>query len=399
MSLLSKLNFSDKNQTDSSKNAENKRLSRDFINIFIFFYVFGILGLFTILWHAGFTNNSATPILWALASITFGAIFGFLFGVPKILQGNRPLDNSNEKSNSDYRQQVNTNLTEISDWLTKIIVGLGLINLKDIPSYFNRAAQVLSSSMDLSAPSKNLAFALAVVICFLILGFLFGYLSTRLFLQGAFSRADQEASTAIESRVESAEAQITSLQTQQDLLSPAKLSNAEAQSPGNIGVITTSKLTEVHAITELRKLADNYLNIRVADKYERLSQKNQSAKKMFDYAIKYGITKDKILEVADQTANEALILTLANIILAFPDKGDVANLLRVASQVTRWHIQYRIVQAFGELFSKGYALTEDYESVNNVLKRYEKTGDQSLINQIKGTRTLIERIIKPTPES
>ncbi|MET0752963.1 MAG: hypothetical protein ABWZ66_06300, partial [Pyrinomonadaceae bacterium] len=205
MTRFSRLSFFGNNQNGQGEYTKNTRLSRDIINIFIFFYAFGFFGLVAIIWHTGFTgNNSATPILWALASTIVGAILGFLFGVPKILQDSKPLDNSNEKNTPDYRQQVNTNLTEISDWLTKIIVGLGLINLKEIPTYFYGAARTLSVSMDSTIPEKNLAFALAVIICFSILGFLFGYLSTRLFLQGAFSRADQEASTAIELRVESA---------------------------------------------------------------------------------------------------------------------------------------------------------------------------------------------------
>ncbi|MET0753418.1 MAG: hypothetical protein ABWZ66_08595, partial [Pyrinomonadaceae bacterium] len=149
------------------------------------------------------------------------------------------------------------------------------------------------------------------------------------------------------------------------------------------------------ALSELKKLGDDYLRIWVADKTERIRQKNECAKEMFDYAINYGINKEEILEEASKTSHEALIITLANFILAFPDKGDIENLMRVATQAARWHVQYRIVQAFGELFSRGYASTEDYEGVNSILKQYEKKGDQTLINQIKGTRTLIERIIKP----
>jgi len=81
---------------------------------------------------------------------------------------------------------VNTNLVEISDWLTKIIVGVGLIELRRIPPQARRLA------LEVAGPSGDISFALAVVVYFPTLGFLFGYLSTRLFLAGAFSRAESE---------------------------------------------------------------------------------------------------------------------------------------------------------------------------------------------------------------
>jgi hypothetical protein len=47
-----------------------------------------------------------------------GLLLGFLFGLPKTL----------ERSGKG-RLTTNTNLDQISDWLTKILVGLGLVQL------------------------------------------------------------------------------------------------------------------------------------------------------------------------------------------------------------------------------------------------------------------------------
>jgi hypothetical protein len=78
-------------------------------------------------------------------------------------------------------------------------------------------------------------------------------------------------------------------------------------------------------------------------------------------------------------------------IFAYPENGDDERLLRIASRVDKWHVQYRIVQALGQLIDKSYAFGTNYESINNILNSFKKTGDQPLINLIKGTRILINR--------
>src|SRR5947209_8021878 len=73
-------------------------------------------------------GSLAVGMAWMLASLAGGWAVGFLFGIPKILQSEPPRASDGDAKTpaaptpSGYRQQVNTNLTEISDWLTKIIV-------------------------------------------------------------------------------------------------------------------------------------------------------------------------------------------------------------------------------------------------------------------------------------
>jgi hypothetical protein len=375
--------FSNNLSSTLLNNSKKSRfISDDLKNISRFFYSFTAFSLLTVIWH---NSIWSTPVLWALGCFTIGSGFGFLFGIPKILQNAKLSNDIVDKTNSDYRQQVNTNLTEISDWLTKIIVGLSLINFEKIGINLDKAASILAQSMNVSEPNKYKAFALALIICFSILGFLFGYLSTRLFLQGAFSRADQEASSAIQ-------AQVKSIETRQDLLSISgkeELPQYGANVKESNDVLSSSGIIEEDPLVELKLLADQYLSIWSNDKNERLLLKNESAKLMFNYAMKNNISKDKILEMADKSGNQGIILTLANTILTYPAKGDDDRILRVAFRVDRWHIQYRIVQALGQLIDKGYATKNNFDSIGNILDSYEKTGDQSLINLIKGIRSLI----------
>jgi hypothetical protein len=120
---------------------------------------------------------------WGSASLATGGFIGFLFGIPKVVQESPTSQQQNENSNN-YSQQVNTNLEQISDWITKIIVGFGLIQMQKIPAAF----QELSEYVSKDSPQ----FAGSLILFFAIIGFFVGYLQTRLYLAAAFSRADRK---------------------------------------------------------------------------------------------------------------------------------------------------------------------------------------------------------------
>ncbi len=194
-SLLEKL----RKHEHASRLSEFRDPLRDVKPLVIFFYLFTFFSVIVVIVHHWTDVPVATAVLWSCACMTVGASVGFLFGVPRIVQ--RPLVNSHqESSNDEYRQQVNTNLTDISDWLTKIIVGVGLVELRNIPSFLRDVSTPLARHLNPEKPL--LASAAAITVCFFMIGFLFGYLFTRLFLAGAFSRADQGA---IQAKIEASE--------------------------------------------------------------------------------------------------------------------------------------------------------------------------------------------------
>jgi DNA polymerase III gamma/tau subunit len=88
--------------------------------------------------------------------------------------------------------EVNTNLEQISDWLTKIIVGVTLVELNPVIARLEQAATLIAKS--LGEPSTkgvsdlSLSFGYAIMVYFVTSGFLGSYLLTRLFLQPAFGR-------------------------------------------------------------------------------------------------------------------------------------------------------------------------------------------------------------------
>jgi hypothetical protein len=115
---------------------------------------------------------------------------GFLFGIPRTSarQQKGPEPSKDKVRGEQTTYQANTNLEEISDWLTKILVGVGLTQLREIPAGIETLAGRLGPVLGNSAGSG--AFAVTVLLFFAVCGFLEGYLWTRLFLAGEFRLAD-----------------------------------------------------------------------------------------------------------------------------------------------------------------------------------------------------------------
>lgn len=137
--------------------------------------------------------------LWALAYLSVGFLAGFLFGIPRVFQGDAAQrSNQSGASESKYDQRVNTNLEQISDWLTKIIVGLGLVELRRVPDHLYNASTWMAQSLvakEHPVFAQAASFCNSIIIFFAVIGFLAGYLMTRLFLAGAFRRADVPSET------------------------------------------------------------------------------------------------------------------------------------------------------------------------------------------------------------
>lgn len=116
------------------------------------------------------------------ASAATGALLGFLFGIPRARQ-------ATGSDRVDFTP--NTNLEEISDWLTKIIVGLGLANLTQVRALLVQAANRLAPALQPLAGDLALGLTLGLFTYFGVTGFLGGYALTRLFLAPALITTDR----------------------------------------------------------------------------------------------------------------------------------------------------------------------------------------------------------------
>ncbi len=150
-------------------------------------------------------------VLVAGASLLGGGLLGFLFGVPRSLQadsdnaaqGGLTGDQPATQPDASQRAMVaippvrvvglytgNTNLEQISDWLTKILVGVGLTQLGNLGKAAAAYAENLSEGFGGGATGE--VAALATTIYYLFAGFLLGYIWTRAYLPGIFRWAERE---------------------------------------------------------------------------------------------------------------------------------------------------------------------------------------------------------------
>jgi hypothetical protein len=131
-------------------------------------------------------QSTATGFLIAGAALAAGILVGFLFGIPRVRQQTTVPTDSQSPTEP---LAANTNLEQISDWLTKIIVGVGLVQLTKIPGTMKRLADYLSGAFG-AAPAPS-ALVISIIGYFGIFGFLLGYLWARIYLTGEFSRVER----------------------------------------------------------------------------------------------------------------------------------------------------------------------------------------------------------------
>ena len=326
----------------------------------------------------------ALQILWAIGLFAGAAGLGFLFGIPKVLQGTSPVKKTaatdDEKNATpaaaealpSYQQRVNTNLEEISDWLTKIIVGVTLVELKSLPPYAEKLANRVTSNL---AAGGHSGFGLAMILGFGTLGFLFGYLVTRLYIQGALARAERELGQP--------DSSFREMWRSSTALLSAMTNSVRAKSP--VGARSAAGSVDQETLDALTQLSNEYKAIEDSDWKTRTQRKNEKAAEMTRLAIEKGVSRDWLASQSD----EPLLLTLAGMVQASPTPADAERLLTRARDVHRKHVQYWILQAMLHLLEQNLLTDTHREGLRSVLDVYEKTADAPLERLIRTVRRRI----------
>jgi hypothetical protein len=124
-----------------------------------------------------YLNALGTAVLVGGACLSAGALVGFLFGIPRMLQNGTVLP---ENVNKKRIISQNDNLVQISDWLTKIIVGVGLTQLYSIPGFMLKIGDHLGPTFGgKGVTGRNEA--IVTILYFIVLGFIGMYLWTRIY--------------------------------------------------------------------------------------------------------------------------------------------------------------------------------------------------------------------------
>lgn len=129
------------------------------------------------------------------AAAVSGALLGFLFGIPRTLQRE-----SAPTSEAPTIYLANTNLEQISDWLTKILVGITLVQIGSIGPKLAELASALGPMLGGSAASPG--FGLALCVYSFVAAFLIAYLWTRVLFRRELAIADMDLESTVRAVVD-----------------------------------------------------------------------------------------------------------------------------------------------------------------------------------------------------
>jgi hypothetical protein len=212
----------------------------------------GVAGVFVVLIYASQLPGSVrwgafgTALAIAAASGLVGGLLGFLFGIPRTVQGTGA-------STSGPQYDANTNLEQVSDWLTKILVGVGLVQIGRALPALGKLAEGMKSP--LGGQSSSAAFGLALTISYASLGFLFLYLWSR-------ERLPQELqlSTTIQKELDSRESvRSTALGVVDQQLNSLKGGSAPTQDELNKAIADAPDSTRILIFNQAEQVrSDNW---------------------------------------------------------------------------------------------------------------------------------------------
>src|SRR2546430_12009714 len=120
--------------------------------------------------------------LISVGSAAIGVLLGLLFGVPH--SGDKPTTDGTK-----WRLVPNTSLDQISDWLTKILVGVGLTQLFDLTVKLQALANYVAPVF--GGTPTGAGFGLAVVLSSSAVGFMIGFVWTKLILSPDLAEASE----------------------------------------------------------------------------------------------------------------------------------------------------------------------------------------------------------------
>lgn len=141
-------------------------------------------------------------IIIAFSSFAIGGLIGFLFGIPRYFEDQKSYNSNSESSESSQNSsnqinyRSNTNLEQISDWLTKILVGVGLTQLPALHQNIQNIVKYLVENL-----ASGQSIILGIMTYYTVMGFLAGYLGTFLYLKKEFERAEQDINKLINDQI------------------------------------------------------------------------------------------------------------------------------------------------------------------------------------------------------
>ena len=191
-----------------NKIAELAERNRNRKAMFLGFVALGLVSAAALSLAASQTRGIPAAIgiggLIFVSTAAVGGMFGFLFSVPRILakdplsplpdkEGRQPDEEGREGERKVNLLRSNSNLERISEWLTTMLVGVGLTQVGQIDDQLRAFSAFLRTETSHLGPAgATIPIIGPFVLLFgLVVGFIFFYLYTRLYLSALFQYVEQ----------------------------------------------------------------------------------------------------------------------------------------------------------------------------------------------------------------
>ena len=392
-------------ESDGSKPNDSERDDRAISNLNWLnrtFLGFLCLGLVAIFCYAQNLKHAAVATLWALACLAAGAFVGMLFGIKREQQpttapppanpSGKPEDVKDE-ARKKGRYQPNNNLIDVSDWLTKIIVGLGLVELRNLPQRMKVIASPLASALGEPA---GLAVAVGIIVFASFAGFLIGYINSRTFLAALFSGYDdlgQQVENLKDDLKETA-----AKQEAQKVSSVIELQGIRTLVSAQGGVPASDQpgpAIPAQPDPKLLQMAQAYKAIDDPDYSVRVARKDKAADEMLRYIIEKKIPKQALHAWTLAQPSDGLIVALAFYVQNTLEEGDLAMLLSVAKSANWLHAKYYVTLALLSLARRGFGKSSEWKEVMTLLDIYSEHARQRDDNSLLALIAEIKEMAKP----
>ncbi|KRB60268.1 hypothetical protein ASE04_24670 [Rhizobium sp. Root708] len=160
-----------------------------------------ILFLLVLSQFSGWVAASGVGGLVVFAGMSAGGFLGFLFSVPRIMTKDNQVAVVAAPADADPLARLagkgerllssNTNLERVSEWLTTMLVGVGLTQIGSLDDRFVDFSAFLKDNMPGSQATTLPAVSPFLLVSGLVAGFIFFYLYTRIYLSPLFQYAEK----------------------------------------------------------------------------------------------------------------------------------------------------------------------------------------------------------------
>lgn len=155
--------------------------------------------------------------------------------------------------------------------------------------------------------------------------------------------------------------------------------------------VTPGKKT-VPIDSKLRKLAGEYISVKLPSWSDRVARKDLLAKKLGQHVIAHRTSHDQLAKAK----HDGLIVALAEAAKTSSEPGDISRLLLSGLRIKLLHPAYRLLLSVGALTDRERVTIEDRKALMELLDSYEKKAherkDAPLASLVATTRQRFEKL-------